>query len=80
MAGKRTRRPERDGRTGWFERVLLSMMGPPQVGDVSAPPVVAANPAAALCRRCGQLWDAHPRVRTSNRTYATCPPDDAASG
>ena len=54
-------------------------MGPPQLGDVHAPRSSAPDPAAELCRKCGQPWDAHQRVRTSSRGYATCPPAPAGS-
>lgn len=58
---------------GRFERLLFGFMGPPQLGDVTAPPSVPRDDAAALCPRCGLAWDAHERVRTPSRSYLTCP-------
>lgn len=69
----RSRGLDRDGR-GLVERVLFSFMGPPQLGDVNAPPSVATDPAADLCHRCDQPWSAHERVRTASRGYLECPP------
>lgn len=63
---------KREGR-GRFERFLFSFMGPPQLGDVSAPSTVVPDPAAALCHKCATPWDGHEIVRTSSRTYARCP-------
>ena len=56
-----------------FERFLFGFMGPPQVGDVHAPSTHVPDPAAAVCRKCGQPWDAHEIVRTDRMTYASCP-------
>ncbi len=70
------RRGEGRGRSrgrGRFERFLFSFMGPPQVGDVSAPVTVVADPAAALCHRCATPWEGHERVSTSSMTYTRCP-------
>ncbi len=63
---------------GWFERFLFSFMGPPELGDVAAPPTRPRDAAAELCHRCGRPWDDHEVVRTASRTYATCPPPPAA--
>jgi hypothetical protein len=63
-------------RQGRLERLLFSFMGPPQLGDLNAPPSRAADPAADLCHRCGSHWDRHEVVRTRSRTYLTCPPDE----
>lgn len=60
-------------RKGLLERLLFSFMGPPQLGDVSAPPSAAADPAADLCRRCGNAWSLHERVRSASSTYVRCP-------
>ncbi|MFP5219158.1 MAG: hypothetical protein ACLGIG_05390 [Actinomycetes bacterium] len=60
-------------RRGRLERILFSFMGPPQLGDLDAPPSVPRDPAADLCHRCGRPWDGHTTVRTSSRTYLTCP-------
>ena len=58
---------------GLVERVLFSFMGPPQLGDPNAPRLVPPDPAAALCRKCGQPWEDHEIVRTASLTYASCP-------
>lgn len=63
---------KRAGR-GRFERFLFSFMGPPQLGDVSAPTTVAPDPAADLCHRCATPWAGHERVQTSSMTYTRCP-------
>ena len=49
-------------------------MGPPQLGDPSAPVLEPDDPAMHLCPTCGQPWDAHTTVRTERRSYRTCPP------
>jgi hypothetical protein len=64
-------------RTGRFERVMFSFMGPPELGDVHAPPTSAPDPQAALCHRCAEPWDEHEVVRTSSHTYLNCPPGAA---
>lgn len=58
---------------GRFERILFAFMGPPQLGDPSAAPTVARDPAQDLCHRCSAPWDGHEIVRTASRTYARCP-------
>ena len=70
----RKRRPKDPARRGRLERLMFSFMGPPQVGDVNAPSLVVADPAAALCHRCGQPWERHERVHTGSMTYRPCPP------
>lgn len=55
-----------------LERVLLSIMGPPSVGDVNAPSTYEVDPRDQLCAKCGQPYDDHARVH-SNVTYLTCP-------
>ncbi|MCU1693491.1 MAG: hypothetical protein JWM64_2582 [Frankiales bacterium] len=60
-------------RLGFLERLMFSFMGPPQVGDVNAPSTLVRDPAADLCHRCGQPWDAHERVHTGSMTYRRCP-------
>lgn len=60
-------------RRGFFERILFSVMGPAQLGDPNAPRTVVDDPAAALCRKCGQSYDEHQVVRTGRMTYARCP-------
>jgi len=63
-------------RRRWFERFLFSFMGPPQLGDLHAPPSVEVDPAAQRCDRCGRTWDEHSTVRTASRTYLVCPGQD----
>jgi hypothetical protein len=53
--------------------MLLSVMGPPQLGDVSAPPTHAIDPRVDLCTRCGRPWDDHAHVRSGSYSYLTCP-------
>lgn len=60
-------------RLGLFERLLFSVMGPPQVGDVNAPSTVQRDPAHDLCHKCQQPWSRHEVVRTASMTYAVCP-------
>lgn len=72
----RRREPRASGpgtRAGRFERLLFGVMGPPQLGDVTAPRTVEPDAAAALCPKCAQPWDAHQRVRTPSRSYLACP-------
>lgn len=79
MGRRRKDGPRGQGR---LERVLFAFMGPPQLGDPSAPRTVPPDPAQALCHKCGQPWDGHEIVRTSSVTYARCPaaPETATSG
>ncbi|MCW2620564.1 MAG: hypothetical protein JWL64_166 [Frankiales bacterium] len=70
------KRPSPHGpRLGFLERIMFSFMGPPDVGDVNAPAGVDSDPAAALCRKCGQPWERHGRVHTGSMTYRPCPAD-----
>jgi hypothetical protein len=63
----------RTEKKAWFERLLFSFMGPPQVGDVNAPLTYVPDRAATLCHKCRQPWDDHEIVRTGTMTYAVCP-------
>ncbi len=72
MIKRRERRGGSGGR-GLFERILFSVMGPPQLGEHKAPEGYVPDPAASLCHRCGQPWDAHERVHTGSVTYRRCP-------
>ena len=63
---RRTGRPR-------FERALLSIMGPAQIGENKPPEGYEPDESANFCDRCGQLWDAHERVHSSNMTYTVCP-------
>lgn len=58
---------------GWVERLLLSVMGPAQVGEDRAPEGYTPDPAVFLCPKCGRSWDDHERVHGSNVTYTVCP-------
>jgi len=71
---RRRRRAESRTAPGPIERLLFTFLGPPQLGDLNAPVTARSDPAADLCPRCGRPWDAHEVVRTSTRTYLTCPP------
>ncbi len=73
-------RGSRIRRRGRWERFLFAFMGPPQLGDVSAPSTAQLDPAADRCDRCGRPWTIHATVRTASRTYLTCPPAPAQDG
>ena len=68
MRGRR-----KDGRPA-FERALLSVMGPAQIGENRPRDGYVADESANFCDRCGRLWDDHERVHSSNMTYTVCPP------
>ncbi len=55
----------------WFERFVFRFMGPPQVGDHSAP--VRASLPSRPCATCGQPIEAHEVVREARLTYTRCP-------
>ncbi|MCM3920865.1 hypothetical protein ND748_04120 [Frankia sp. AiPs1] len=55
-----------------FYRFLLSIMGPPQLGSLDAPPR-PAPPRVDICRRCGQPRDAHELERLADHTASRCP-------
>jgi hypothetical protein len=67
------RRARAAGEMSWWERFMFSFMGPPQLGDLSAPSTYRPDPRAELCGRCGQPWDVHERVY-GNGTSLRCPP------
>ena len=54
-------------------------MGPPQLGADEAPQGYVPDPAAALCRKCGQARDAHERVHPGTMTHRKCPEVDSGS-
>ncbi len=60
-------------RRGLLERLMFSVMGPPQLGEHRAPDVFRPDPQADLCHRCGSPWSDHEVVRTGSMTYARCP-------
>jgi hypothetical protein len=55
-----------------LERLLLSVMGPPQVGDPHAPST-RPIPEPAACPRCSKGYDEHQVVRDRNLTWSRCP-------
>lgn len=63
---------------GRFERLLFSVMGPPELGDVNAPVGVPAARPVDTCPRCGQPRDDHEVVRSPRLTYTRCPADGPA--
>jgi hypothetical protein len=66
-----------DGRLGRFERGLFAFMGPPELGDLSAPPAQLPARPVERCPRCGLPRDEHEVVRTPHLTYTRCSADDA---
>jgi len=65
-------RDKRDVR-GWVDRVLLSVMGPPQLGDPSQSPRELPPGPVELCPRCRRPRDDHEIVRSPTLTYTQCP-------
>jgi len=67
-------------RRGRFERFVFTFMGPPQLGDASAPvrelPPVAGPP----CSKCGRPYDDHEIVRDPRLTYTRCPAPATSGG
>lgn len=55
------------------ERILFSFMGPPQVGDVSAPVREVPAGPVAHCPKCREPYDDHEVVRDPRLTYTRCP-------
>lgn len=60
---------------GWVDRVLLSVMGPPQIGDPNAPAKQVAAPPIEICPRCHQPKADHEVVREASLTFSRCPGD-----
>ena len=73
VTDERSRRRAAPGQRRWWEKLMFSFMGPPQLGELKARDGYVPDPQAQLCTKCGQPWDAHERVRTSNMTYTKCP-------
>ena len=71
---KRSRR-ERAGTNelAWWERLMLSFMGPPQLGESEVREGFVPDPALDLCSKCSQPLEAHERVHTGSMTYLRCP-------
>ena len=56
-----------------LERLLFSVMGPPQLGDLNAPePTLPIRPVD-ICPTCRQPRDDHEVVRSPRLTYTVCP-------
>jgi hypothetical protein len=62
-----------------IHRVLLAVMGPPQLGRPDEPPAPPAPEDSALCRGCGFPWSQHEIVRDVFSPYSLCPSDEAAT-
>lgn len=58
---------------GRWERLLFSVMGPPQLGDASAPLREVAPPPVTACPKCGRPYDEHEIVRSPRLTWTRCP-------
>ena len=67
-----SRRKPGQGR-GRLERLLFSFMGPPQLGDASAP-VRHVEPPVTICATCSRPHHEHEIVRSPRLTYSRCPP------
>lgn len=61
-------------RSRW-ERVLFSVMGPPQLGHTGAPFREVTPPPVTACPKCAQPYDRHEIVRSPRLTYTRCPQD-----
>lgn len=59
---------------GFFERMMFGVMGPPELGDVSAPVLPLAQRAKEMCSKCHRPVDDHEIVRDPGLTYSRCPP------
>lgn len=60
-------------RLGFFERIMFSFMGPPQIGDVHAPARELPPRPVDLCSRCRRPYEEHEVVRDPGLTYTRCP-------
>ena len=59
--------------SGRWERLLFSVMGPPQLGDAGAPLREVAPPLATACPTCSRSYDEHEIVRSPRLTWTRCP-------
>ena len=66
------RREDHDKPAGRWDRFLFRIMGPPDVGDLNAPPREVPV-RVDICPTCGQSRDTHEVVRTGRLTYTQCP-------
>ena len=55
-----------------WHRMMLSVMGPPQLGPFGDD--VVARPDESICTRCRQPRSLHEIVRSPKLTYTQCPP------
>jgi hypothetical protein len=55
-----------------WEKLLLTFMGPPQLGDVNAPLPDTPLPDP-VCPRCGWRRSEHEVVRDPGLTHTRCP-------
>lgn len=69
---ERKARTDSAGR-GRFERMMLSFMGPPELGDLNAPIADLPPRPVELCGRCRLPYDEHEIVRDPRLTYTRCP-------
>ena len=58
---------------GRWERLLFSVMGPPQLGDAGAPARELPPLPVAVCTKCRQPYDVHEIVRSPRLTWTRCP-------
>lgn len=56
----------------WFHRAMFSVMGPPDLGDLSSP-APQAGPDTGTCTKCGAAYADHEVVREPHLTYTRCP-------
>lgn len=71
---KRGRKASTDkAERGRWERIMFSVMGPPQVGDINAPIRDLPPRPVELCGTCGQPYEEHTIVRDPGLTYSRCP-------
>ncbi len=56
-----------------FERVMFSFMGPPEVGDASAPQRELPERPVDICPTCRLPREEHEVVRSPTLTYTVCP-------
>lgn len=68
-SGERRAAPRR----GRWERFVFSFMGPPQLGDPSAPAAEPTPVQGPPCTKCGRSYDDHEIVRDPRLTYVRCP-------
>jgi hypothetical protein len=60
-------------RSGRWERLLFSVMGPPQLGDARTSSREVPPPEVTACPKCGQPYDLHEIVRSPRLTWTKCP-------